>query len=120
MKIACCHNDFCLVFSNSLDLMSPLTGQLEGSFHPFRTGIHGQHLVKAKVFRDVLFKGSQLIVVECAGSQRKRSQLFDHGIFDARMTVSLVDGRVGRQKIIVALAFHIPYKNTFSTGKYHG
>ena len=67
-----------------------------------------------------MFKWPQLIVMKCSGSKGKRSQLLNHGIFNPWMAVTLVDGRVGRQKIVVALSFHIPYKNTLTSGQHHG
>ena len=44
----------------------------------------------------------------------KLSDVLDKGLDDHRMTVSLVDRRVGGQKVQVLVAFDVPYPNTFS------
>src|SRR5690606_5018168 len=51
----------------------------------------------------------KLIIIKSARGKGKFFCLLDQGGHKARMTVPLVDSAVSRQKIIVALALHVPH-----------
>lgn len=59
----------CLVFRDSLALVTPLPRQLDSSLDSFCPGVHGEDHVEAKEFSSILGKSWKDIVVEGATAQ---------------------------------------------------
>lgn len=112
------HNGF--IVGDSLDLVTPLSGNLDTSLDGFSTGVHGQNHVIAKVLSDELCKFGEDIIVECSRAESQSARLLRQGLDELRMTMPLVDSRVGREEVEVVAAFRIPHRHSRGTGKDHG
>jgi hypothetical protein len=58
-----------LVLWNALDLVSPLSRNLDGSLDGFGASVHGQHHLEAQHRGDLFGETREHIVVECAGTE---------------------------------------------------
>lgn len=64
MEVLSSAKDQCLALFNTLDLVSPLTGNLDSSLSGLGTSVHGQHHVVAEDAADLLGPLGEDIVVE--------------------------------------------------------
>src|ERR1700728_4198968 len=87
--------DLGLPIRHALHFVSPFAPGLDRTLHRLGTAIHWQYLVRPGELCDLLVEGSQLVVVECAGSQRQLTRLFHYCGQNLRMAVPLVHCRVG-------------------------
>ena len=108
VEVAVGHDDEGLVLRDALHLVAPAAGQLEGRLDGLGAGVHRQKLVIAEVLGGHLLVGAQAVVVEGAGGQAQLLGLVAEGLHDLGVAVSLVDGGIGRQEIVVPLAVHVP------------
>ncbi len=113
VEIVFAGQDLGLSSGHALHIVGPFAGNLDGGFYGLCARVHGQHLVVPKVFGDVLLVRPQHAVVESTGGERQLLRLLGHGPHDAGVAVSLVDGAVGAQEIIVALALDVPAEDAF-------
>lgn len=109
-----------LVLGNTLDLVSPLASDLDAGLDGFGAGVHGQHQVKAKEFSDEFGESGKNIIVESAGAQRQARGLLNQGFDQLGVTMALVHGRVGSQKIKIVTTFWIPNRGSLSASKDNG
>eukprot|EP00047_Mylnosiga_fluctuans_P001584 m.221006 g.221006 ORF g.221006 m.221006 type:complete len:320 (-) comp10495_c0_seq1:8-967(-) len=97
-----------LVSLDTLDVVGPAAGKLETGFPGLRTGVHGQHLVVAKVLADILSELAQGVVVEGTRGQGEDIGLLVQSSQDLGMAVALVHSGVGAEKVEVLLAINVP------------
>ena len=67
----------------------------------------------------VAIEQRQLVVAEGARGEGDLLGLFNHGAVDGRVAMTLVDGRVGGEKIEVAPAFDVGDPGTFAALQHH-
>ncbi len=99
---------------------APAASQLEAGLVGFGTSVHGQHLIVAKIFGDILFPLAEAIIVEGAAAEGELLSLVGQGLDNLGVAVTLVDGRVGRKEVEIAFALAIPHKGTFAFGQNDG
>ena len=108
-------DDHRLVGGYFLDLVGPLSGELDGRLAGLHARVHGQHLVVVEQLGDVLLELAEHVVVEGARAERELARLRHERLEDARMTVALVDGAVGAQEVEVFVALDVPDEDTLCT-----
>lgn len=109
MEVIRCAKHTGLALGHSLDLVSPLTGNLDGGLDGLGTRVHGQYHVIAEGIADFLGPNGEDVIVECARSECDSASLLGKGLDQLWVTVALVDSTVGREKIEVVLALGIPH-----------
>ena len=114
------HDDLGHVRGNAFFLVAPLAGQLQGGFHGFGPGIHHQGLVVAEQFAELLLSGPQLVIKKCPRRKRELLRLLGERPDDVRVAVSLVHGRVGREKVEIMLAVYVPEVHALAPIQHHG
>eukprot|EP01137_Pigoraptor_chileana_P009058 Opistho-2@56753 len=114
-EVALGEDDFGLVMGHSLCRVRPLARELDGRFAALGASVHGQHLVVAEKIRDEELKYAQLVTVESTRRERQLLALIDHGLYDPRMAVALINGRVGAQKVKIALSLDVVQKDPLAT-----
>lgn len=120
MEVVLSTQDNGLVLWDALNLVSPLPGDLDTSLHSLRTGVHRQDHVKTKELGDKLRKPGENVIVEGAGTKSQSRGLFNQRFDQLGVTVTLVDGRVGRKEVEVVTAFWIPDGGSLSASKDYG
>jgi len=100
-------DDLGLVLPDALYLLTPLAGGLDGGLYGLGTRVHGQYAVISRQLADLLAEQGQLVVAEGAAGEGDLGGLATQRLEDARVTVTLVHGAVGREKIHVAFAFDV-------------
>ena len=108
MEVLLCREDPSLVLRNALDLITPLTGDLDTGLDRLRTGVHGQDHVEAKVLGHELGKTGKDIVVEGTGTESQTGGLIDESRHQLGVAVTLVDSGVRRQEIEVLTTLGVP------------
>lgn len=109
--------DKSLVLLNSLDFVSPLSGNLDSSLGGLYTSVHGQNHLVAKDLTNLLSPLREDIVVESSRRQSKTASLLSQGLDKLGVAMALVDGTVGRQEIKVLATLGVPYINALSLGE---
>ena len=100
-----------LILGYTLDIIAPAASQLDARLARFHARIHGQHLVEAQQFGEILLEFSEHVIVESTRGERQNARLFSH-LFDYfRVTVALIHGAVCRQKVVILVAFYVPHEN---------
>ena len=120
VEIAVTHNDQGLVLRNAFDHVTPAAGQFQGGLHRFGAGVHRQQLVVAEELGGEFLVRAEAVVIEGAGGQAQILGLVGEGLDDLRVAVTLVHGRISREKIEIAFAVDIPYEGTFAFGEDNG
>src|SRR6185312_10637992 len=120
MEITGADDDLRLPVRDAFHLVGPSTAELDGRFHGFYTGIHGQYFVIAKIAGDVFRIAAKPVAVKGAGCQREAYRLLGQRRDDAGMAVSLVDRRIPAQEVEILSAVHVPYVNPGPPGKGDG
>ncbi len=95
VEVVFADDDFGLVLGDALDLVAPLAGGLNGGFHGFGAGVHGQHGLGSGQLGQFLIKEGQLTVAKGPGGQGHFVGLILEGLDNFGVTVALVDGGVG-------------------------
>ncbi len=99
---------------------SSCSGWLKDTSLPVRlTGVHREDLVISEQRRDILLVLSQHVGIECTWGQCQNFCLVCQRLHDTWVTVSLVDGAVCTEKVIISLAFHVPHKYTWRRKKFN-
>lgn len=109
-----------LVLRDALDLVPPLSGNLDAGLDGFGASVHGQHHVEAKELGDELGELGEHIVVKGTRAQGQARGLVDQDLHQFGMAVSLVHGGIGRQEVQVVTALGIPYGRAQRTRKDDG
>src|SRR5215469_10023309 len=78
VEVVCADDDLGLPVRHFLHFVSPFAYGLDRALYRLGTAVHGQYLVGTGELCDLLVEGSQLVVVERAGSQRQLASLFHH------------------------------------------
>src|SRR6188768_1064162 len=104
MKIPRGRNDNRCVFGNIFLKVSPLARQLNTCLVSFRPAVHEQGLLITKSFADIFFCQPKFVVIERPRSKRQLLCLAYQSVNDARMTVALVNGTIGRKKIEITFS----------------
>ncbi|MEY9791490.1 hypothetical protein ABIE77_006049 [Sinorhizobium fredii] len=114
MEIVGADDDLRLVGGDALDLISPFADRLYRRLDRLGAGIHWQHLVRAGEGGDLLVEQSELVVAEGARGERQLLRLLHHRLEDHRVAMALVDGRIGRQTVQIAVALDVPDEDAFA------
>lgn len=109
-----------LVLGDTLYLVSPLTGDFDGSLNSLGTSVHRQNHVVAKDLADLLGPLGEDIVVESTRREREAAGLLGQGLHEFGVAVALVNGRVGGQEVHVLAALGVPDVDALSAGKDDG
>ena len=117
MKIVLGTKNHRLILWDSLNLISPLTRDLDACLDGFSTSVHGQDHVIAKELGDKLGESGENVIVEGAGAEGQSRCLVAEGSYELGVAMALVDGGVGRQKVEVVVAFGIPGGGTLGTSE---
>jgi hypothetical protein len=94
VEVLLCREDPGLVLGNALDLVSPLTRNLDSGLHSLSTGVHGQDHLETQHRSDLLSKAREDIVVECARAERQSRGLGNESLDEFGVAVALVHGAV--------------------------
>lgn len=108
VKVIRCSKDERLALGHTLDLVRPLARNLDGCLDRFGSGIHGQNHVVAENMANLLRPFGKDIIVKSARRQRQTLGLLAQGLHQLGVTVTLVNGRVGRQTVNVLSTLGIP------------
>ena len=108
VKVLRSSKDQCLVLRHLLDLVCPLSRNLDRRLNSFRTSIHGQHHIVSKHIFDLLRPFREDIVVEGAGREGKPLSLLAQCLHELGMAMPLVDSGVGREAVDVVLSLWVP------------
>src|SRR5215472_6113084 len=68
VEVVSADDDLGLPIRHALHFVSPFAHGLDRALHRLGTAIHGKYLVRPGELCDLLVKGGQLVIVECAGS----------------------------------------------------
>lgn len=120
MEVVSDTEDESLAGLNALDLVRPLTGNLDGGLGSLSTSVHGQRHVVAEDIADLLRPAGEDIVVESTGAEGQAAGLLDEDLDELGVAVALVDGTVGRQEVKVVAALRVPDVDTLSLGEDNG
>lgn len=111
---------WCRLWATHLVHVAPAAAELDGGLGALNARVHRQDPIVAKELARELFKLSQHVVVKGARCQCQLAGLLDKRAHDPRVAVTLVHGRVGAQKVIIALAIHIPHVNALAPAQNDG
>lgn len=114
MEVLRSSKDESLIGRDTLDLVSPLAGELDGRLDSLSTSVHGQNHVVAKHLVDLLSPLGEDIVVEGAGAEGQTAGLLGEGLDELGVAVALVDGAVGGQEVEVLATLGIPHVDALS------
>ena len=103
---------------HALDLVAPLAHGLDARFDGLGAAVHRQGHVRVGQLAQLLVEEAQLVVAEGARGQGQLRGLLLHDRDDARVAVALVDGRIGRQAVEVALAVDVPDPDALAAGQH--
>lgn len=117
MEVVLCTQDDSFVFRNSLDLVSPFTGNLDTGLNGLGASVHGHHHVKAKVAGNKLGKAGEDVIVECTGAQSYSRSLVYQCSNQFGVAMALVHSGVGGEEVKVVTTFGVPDRSTLSPGK---
>lgn len=109
-----------LLLRNTLDLVRPLAGNLDGSLNGFSSSAHGQNHVVAENAADLLSPLGEDIVVEGPGAEGQSTSLLGKSLDEFGVAVALVDGAVGREEVVVVAALRVPDVDALSAGEDYG
>ena len=79
VKVVGADDDFGFAVGNAFDLVAPLARRLDGGFHRFGAGVHGQGHVEAGEFVQFLVEQRQLVVAKRARGERDLVRLLHQG-----------------------------------------
>eukprot|EP00906_Rhabdomonas_costata_P033313 RCo046943 len=108
VKVVLRHHNAGLIFWHFLDIVPPSTSKLESGLTRFRSGVHRENLVVAQQLGDVLFELPQNVVVESTTGQGANVCLLLQSINNFGVAMTLVNSRVGTQKVVVLVALAVP------------
>jgi hypothetical protein len=109
-----------LVLRDTLHLVSPLPSDLDTRLDRLGTRVHGQDHVEAEVAGDELRKAGEDVIVECARAQGHPRRLVHQCGHQLGVAVTLIHGRVRREKVEIVTSLGVPDGSTLSAGKDHG
>jgi hypothetical protein len=112
--------DKSLVLLDSLDLVSPLSGNLDSGLGGLNTRVHGQDHLIAKDLANLLGPLGKYVIVKCSRGQRQATGLFSQSLDKLRVAMALVDGTVRRKKIKVLAALGVPDIYALGPGEDNG
>ena len=108
-----------MIGRDTFDIVRPAPGELACCFATLYPSVHREDFVVTEQSRNLLLKFSQNVVVKGPGGQRQRLRLPSKSFDDARVAVTLVDGRIRREEVKVFLPLHVPYFDTLQErGRY--
>ena len=110
-------DNFRPVLGNSLFLICPLTGGLDGRFDRLGAGVHGQHHLVSGQVAELLGQERPLIIPEGPSRQRQTLGLLLDDLDDPGMAVAMVDGRMATQEVEVLVALDIPGPDPLALGQ---
>ncbi len=116
MEVVVEDQDLALVRRHALDRLPPLARELDGGLDRFCAAVHRQEAVVAGEGADLVAELAELVVAEGARAQRQTMSLLGESPHQARMAVSLVDRRVGGEKVQVALSVDVPDPDALAAG----
>ena len=96
MEVLFHSENYCLAIWNFFRLVTPLSRNLDGCLHSFRTSVHGKHHFITKHSCDRLGKSREHIVVEGSAAQRQSLCLIRQGLDELGMTMALIDRAIRR------------------------
>jgi len=108
VKVLLNTEDQCLVGWDALLLVAPFPCDLDRGLYGLCASVHGHDHVEAKHLGSVFSKPGKDIIVECAAAQRQARRLLYESLDKFWVTVALIDGAVGREKIKIASTFGTP------------
>jgi hypothetical protein len=108
MEVLLDGKDQSLVLRNTLDLVPPLSRNLDGGFDSLSTSVHGEDHVETEQLRGILSEAWEHIVVECATAECQSRCLFGQGLDKLRVAVTLVDSAVRGEEVKIVLVLGIP------------
>ena len=106
-----------LLLGNTLDFVSPLASDLDGSLNSLSASAHGQNHVVAKDAADLLGPLWEDIVVESSGAKCQSTSLLGQGLDELGVAVALIDSAVSGEEVIVVVALRIPDIDTLGACK---
>lgn len=109
-----------LVLRNTLDLISPLTSDLNTGLDSLCTRVHGQNHIEAEVLSDKLGEAWKDIVVEGTRAQSDPRRLVHESGDQLRVAVALVDRRVCGQEVQVVTTLGVPDRGALSPSEDDG
>ena len=112
MEVVFADDNFGFAVRDALARISPAADRLDGRFHGFHAGVHGEDHLHAAQAGQFLDEGRQLVVAEGARSERDARGLLLKRLEDARMAMALVERGVGAETIHVALAVNVVSPNS--------
>lgn len=108
VEVVLAGQDLGLACGDALDVVCPLTRNLDGGLDGLGAGVHRQDLVVTEVLGYVFLIGTEHAVVEGAGGERELFGLLRHRPHDAGVTMTLVDSTVSAQEIVIPFALDVP------------
>lgn len=105
---------------DALDLIAPLPRNLHRGFDRLRAGVHRQDHVVAEELGDILGEPRKDIVVECSRAEGQPLGLLRQGLDQLRMTMALIDGRIGGEEVQIPFPLRIPHRSATCPCKNHG
>ena len=92
VKVIFTGDDLRLTFRNLLDIIGPAANGLYGSFHRFRSGVHGQDPLLARQLSHFFIKETESVVVKGAGGERHLIRLFFQRLDQFGVAVAVIEG----------------------------
>jgi len=111
--------DLALGVGHALDRLPPLARQLDRGLDRLGAAVHRQEARVAGQLADLAAERAELIVVEGARGERQPPGLPLEGGDQAWVAVPLVDRRVGREAVHVALALDVPDPDALAALEHH-
>src|SRR5687768_3768311 len=119
MKVLSYSNDNCFIILNTFSSVTPFSRQFDCCLVRFCSAVHKQRFVITKKLTYIFFSNTKLIVIKSAGCKRKLLRLFDQCLNYSWMTMTLINGAVSRQKIVITFPFNIPEEHAFSFAEHN-
>lgn len=109
-----------LVLRNTLNLVSPLTSDLNTGLDSLGARVHGQNHIEAEVLSDKLGETWEDIVIKSTRAQSDPRRLLNESSHQLRVAVALVDRRVCGQEVKVVTTLGVPDRGALSPSEDDG
>jgi hypothetical protein len=120
VEVARAYDHFGLVVGNALDLVSPLAHRFQRGLDRLGAAVRRQRARKSRHLGQPLEKQRQLVVVKSARGDRQLLRLCDQRRDDARMGVTVADGRIRAHHVEKAPAVYVPQPSALAVRHDHG
>ena len=120
MEIATAGDDLRFVVGYALDRVGPFARRLDRGLDRLRAGVHRQRHVLAGHFTGFRKERAEFIRVERARNDIERAYLVAHQADEARIGVTVTDGRIRAHHIEVFLTRFVPYENALAVREHDG